>query len=261
MSKIFVLFLGVAAAELTFTAYTEGSTYHKAAVVSNDGCADVQLSDYTISLYHCTEDSDGIVSCAAGTSDPALYQSLVLPTETIAPGASFTICNLRISEYSESAVFADTCDFFTTGGIQGGMHYTGDDTVVLMKSGVTIDTIGAIGSPTHCGSSATTCAEQACVKTAPGAWVNGDHVHGATAWDCGLTADVDPTTLSSFVGVSPSCPGACSVTCSLSTGHVLVTHDTTSDHSHHRCYKEPGTSSDCTCECFSCAAELTGGSC
>jgi hypothetical protein len=52
MSKIFVLLLGVAAAELSFTGYTEGSSWHKAVVVSNDGCTDVQLNDYTISI--CT---------------------------------------------------------------------------------------------------------------------------------------------------------------------------------------------------------------
>jgi hypothetical protein len=77
MSKIFVLFLGVAAAELTFTGYTEGSYHHKAAVVSNDGCADIQLSDYTISLYH---------GKYIGTMHAELCQSLVLPDETIAPG-------------------------------------------------------------------------------------------------------------------------------------------------------------------------------
>jgi hypothetical protein len=51
MSKIFVLFLGVAAAELTFTGYSEGSLYHKAVTVSNTGCADINIADYSIQMY------------------------------------------------------------------------------------------------------------------------------------------------------------------------------------------------------------------
>jgi hypothetical protein len=171
------------------------------------------------------------------------------------PGASFTICNLRISEYSESAVFANTCDFFTTGGIGGGMSYDGDDTIQLMKGAVLIDTIGVMGGPTHCGGSANTCEQQACVKTAPGAWVNGNHAPGATAWTCGLSKDVDPRTLPAFIAAvpafTPTCD--CSVHCSIISNHVIVTHDTSSDHSHHKCYKN---GSGCDCECFSSAAEL-----
>jgi hypothetical protein len=129
-----------------------------------------------------------------------------------------------------------------------------------MRSTATIDTIGAIGSLTHCGSSSTRCQDQACVKTSVGAWVNGAAAPWTGAWTCALSKDFEPTTLAEFVAAeatfTPSCPGACSVHCSVISNHVIVTHDTTSDHSHHRCYKEPSPSSDCTCECFSSAAEL-----
>jgi hypothetical protein len=203
-------------------------------VVSNDGCEDIQLNDYTISMY-----MNRHTEAVHGNK----YQSLVLPVETIASGASFTICNHFASEWDSLASFASTCDFFTTGGYNGGLQHSGDDTIVLMKSGDTIDTTGQIGAYTACGSSSRYCKNQACVKTSTGAW-------GTSSWTCGLSKDVEPRQLSEFVGVgvSPSCDTepTCSVTCSIDNSTLSVTHDTTSGHSTHKCHKD-GTG--CTCEC------------
>jgi hypothetical protein len=41
----------------------------------------------------------------------------------------------------------------------------------------------------------------------------------------------------------------CSVTCDASTRKILVTHDTTSAHTHHQCYVADLVSLDCVCEC------------
>jgi hypothetical protein len=41
----------------------------------------------------------------------------------------------------------------------------------------------------------------------------------------------------------------CSVTCSASTGTVVVTHNTASAHTHHQCYATDHDALDCTCEC------------
>jgi predicted extracellular nuclease len=235
MSKIIVLFLGVAAAELSITAYTEGSSFHKAAVVSNDGCTDVQLNDYTIAMY---------MNQYTGTTDVNKYQLLALPVETIASGASFTICNMFSSTQSgHDANFVAGCNYFTTDGMNGGLQHNGEDgdTIVLKKGAATIDTIGELGELTFCGSSSTKCKDQACVKTTAGAW-------GSSAWTCGLPKNVAPETLTGFVGSLASCPTAptCSVHCSVSSGILQVTHDTTSAHTHHMCYKE---ASACVCKC------------
>jgi len=269
MSKIFVLLLGVAAAELSFTGYTEGSSWHKAVVVSNDGCIDVQLNDYTISMY---------MNKNTNTNSNSNYQSLTLPVETIASGASFTICNLKASTSNGiSSDFIAGCDFFTTGGNNGGLQHNGDDTIVLKKGAATIDTIGEIGEYTFCGSSARYCKDQSCVKTTAGAW-------GSSAWTCGLPKNQDTQTLSAFVGVSPSCgSGTCSKTnelgscgsdlhCCHDSGVLRVTHGPTSA-TEHRCFVT--ANDECQCECpvlvncagswtetsDNCPAPCGGGSC
>jgi hypothetical protein len=182
------------------------------------------------------------------------YQSLALPVQTIASGASFTICNLKASTSNGiSSDFIAGCDYFTPDGTtaNGGLQHNGDDTIVLKKGAATIDTIGEIGEWTHCGSSTRWCKNQACVKTTPGAW-------GSSAWTCGLPKNQDTQTLSAFVGVSPSC-GTCSknnelgscgsdLTCCHDSGLLVVTHGTPSNGAtEHRCFVT--ANDDCQCDC------------
>jgi hypothetical protein len=84
------------------------------------------------------------------------------------------------------------------------------------------------------------------------------HLGTQLEWD--VAGAADPANLATTAilpcgaSATPSPSATCSVTCGVTNGnHVKVTHDTTSQHSHHRCnFNDPGAVTlVCQCKCCS----------
>merc|ERR1712100_439272 len=76
-----------AAGHLTLAGYAEGTKYHKAISVFNDGCGNVNLGKYRIDIYH------------NGGIKRNFY--INLPNKILASGKSFNICNSNSNDVIE----------------------------------------------------------------------------------------------------------------------------------------------------------------
>jgi len=125
LASLFVGFsspVGAAPTELFFSEYIEGSSYNKALEIYNGTGAAVDLAagNYSIAMYF-----NG--STSAGTT--------IALTGTVADGDVYVVAD----DGADAAILAETDQTSTSN------FFNGDDTVVLLKNGVTIDVIGQIG--------------------------------------------------------------------------------------------------------------------
>merc|ERR1711934_877360 len=85
--------MGKAAGHLTLAGYAEGTKYHKAISVFNDGCGNVNLGKYRLDIYH------------NGGIKRNFY--INLPNKILASGKSFNICNSKAKgneDYSKACL-------------------------------------------------------------------------------------------------------------------------------------------------------------
>lgn len=131
------------ASDLFFSEYVEGSGQNKALEIYNGTGAAVDLSAYRIELY-----SNGNESLQNGFD----------LSGTIADGATIVIA---APDDSIETALADVADIRST-----VVYYNGDDTLLLLNNGATIDSIGQFGFDpgTEFGSGETTTKEHTLVR-------------------------------------------------------------------------------------------------
>jgi hypothetical protein len=104
--------------------YIEGVQHNKAVTIFNNGCSEIDLSDYRIQMTMNTRPRthSHYVDFPAGS--------------TLASGATYMVCNNRAT--FKHMAFCNLQAGFVTGSI----NHNGDDTLTLQKNGVEIDSIG-----------------------------------------------------------------------------------------------------------------------
>jgi predicted extracellular nuclease len=121
VSAVFCLAGPVSAAtDLYISEYIEGSSYNKAIEFYNDTTSSIDLSAYEVQFYFNGSVTAGRTINLSGT---------------VAPGKTFVL--------SHSS--ADTAILSKANQTSGGSWYNGDDAVVLLKGGTSIDSLGQIG--------------------------------------------------------------------------------------------------------------------
>merc|ERR1712216_91042 len=115
-----------AAGSLTLAGYAEGTKYHKAITVFNDGCGNVNLGKYRIDIYH------------NGGIKRNFY--INLPNKILKSGKSFNICNSISSTSGYSKAWKKAC-----GQYSKYLQHTGNDVIELYRGKDLIYTIGGRG--------------------------------------------------------------------------------------------------------------------
>merc|ERR1711937_1124668 len=101
-----------AAGSLTLAGYAEGTKYHKAITVFNDGCGNVNLGKYRIDIYH------------NGGIKRNFY--INLPNKILASGKSFNICNSNSKGAGYSKAWKKAC-----GQYSKYLQHNGNDVIEL----------------------------------------------------------------------------------------------------------------------------------
>jgi hypothetical protein len=144
-----------------FGGYLEGVQQHKAVTLFNNGCSEIDLTDYRIQMTM--------------NARPQSTHSHYIDFEagsTLASGATFMVCNDKA--HFKDMRFCKLEAGFTTGSI----NHNGDDTLTLQKNGVAIDSIGeeALGQTGQAGLDGYLLNHQ-CERTSFAAWPTGYTCH------------------------------------------------------------------------------------
>jgi hypothetical protein len=113
------------ASELMFGGYLEGVQQHKAVTLFNNGCSEIDLTDYRIQM---TMNDRQRTSQKDGGTDHSHYIDFDAGS-TLASGATFMVCNDKA--HFKDMRFCKLEAGFTTGSID----HNGDDTLTLLKYG------------------------------------------------------------------------------------------------------------------------------
>merc|ERR1711939_958057 len=150
-----------AAGHLTLAGYAEGTNYHKAITVFNEGCGNVNLGKYRIDIYH------------NGGIKRNFY--INLPNKILASGKSFNICNSKAKGNEDySKAWRKAC-----GQYSKYLQHNGNDVIELYHGKDLIYTIGGRGYDKTFGK------DKTCLRTGPGEWPK--------AWDCKYKANTVPS--------------------------------------------------------------------
>jgi len=209
----------------------------------------------------CDADSTNTVGSGSNTVDDTCtcksdYHTLTLGT-TCSP---HTVCdadstNASIGSATVNVVCTCKSGYHTLTGDTTCTAHTvcdADSTTVTTTGSATVDVACACKSGYHTLTGGTTCTENQCVCT------NGT---GATNTACPTDGDVKCMSCGTGFNLSDevpvlgtTCIVQCSITCEIAQplNRIVVTHDTTSGHSRHLCYKQgcgPMDTVGCTCAC------------
>jgi hypothetical protein len=149
-----------AAGHLTLAGYAEGTKYHKAISVFNDGCGNVNLGKYRIDIYH------------NGGIKRNFY--INLPNKILKSGKSFNICNSNSKGAGYSKAWKKAC-----GQYSKYLQHNGNDVIELYHGKDLIYTIGGRGYAKTFGK------DKTCLRTGPGEWPK--------AWNCKFKANTVPS--------------------------------------------------------------------
>ena len=198
-------------------------------------------------LRNCNNYQDGVSSISTYVKEvsaiPAVDCAGAWSTTSVCTPACETNCT-DTETYTYSIFQAgdgDDCDI-ANGAQQTGTEHTGDTCPV--------DCVGAWSTTSVCtpvchapygNAAANTCFDTMTYTHSvlqAGTGDDCDDAHGATSTDPNLSTE----------RTSTACTPTCSVTCSVDASIVKVSHNTATQHTHHRCYLDQ-VSQTCICTC------------
>jgi hypothetical protein len=144
---------------ITLAGYAEGSHYHKAVTVFNDGCSTEDISEFHLDVYH----------------NGATKRNYHIKLEgSLKPGEALNVCHSAGAGAGYSAAWKKACKIYSK-----DLLHNGNDVIQLMQGDRVVYSIGTKGS------SATFAKDRTCIRTSAGTF--------PAAWNCKYSTNTVPT--------------------------------------------------------------------